>query len=156
MSNHHNITTSNHVTFKIERQGLPSYSRPCRAHLSISGNEIVDTLANEGTLKEKPYMTPHIHIAHTTPYWLASCPTTTHDGAIRNLSTFIAKTHESYEATLAKRKFPYVDKWLSNEQINQKLSNHLWNNANVSDTQITQTLKFRFAQCMGNHRKNIF
>ena len=101
-------------------------------------------------------MTPHIDIAHTTPYWLASCQTTTHDGAIRNLSTFIAKTRESYEATLATRKFPYVDKWLSNEQINHKLSNHLWKNANVSDTQITQTLKFRFAQYMGHHGKNIF
>jgi hypothetical protein len=56
-----------------------------RAHSGIIGNEIADTLANEGTLKEKPTTTPHIHIAHPTPYWLASCPTATHDGAIRNL-----------------------------------------------------------------------
>ncbi len=63
---------------------------------------------------------------------------------------------ENQEATLAKRKFPYVDKWLSNEQINQKLSNHFWKNENTLDTQITQILKFRFAQYMGNHRKNIF
>ena len=95
-----------------------------RAHTCISGNEIADTLANKGTLKEKPDMTPHIHIAHTVPYWLASWPTTTHDGAIRNLCTFITKTHENHEAAFAKRKFPYVDKWLSSEQINQKLSNH--------------------------------
>ena len=53
-------------------------------------------------------------------------------------------------------RFPYVDKWLSNEQINQKLSNHFWKNVNIPYTQITQTLKFRFAQYMGNHRKNIF
>ena len=66
-----------------------------RAHTCICGNEIADTLANEGTPKEKPDTTPHIHIAHTTPYWLASCPTTTHDGAIRNLSTFLTKTHEN-------------------------------------------------------------
>ena len=66
------------------------------------------------------------------------------------------KKHENYEATLAKRKFPYVDKWLLNEQINQKLSDHFWKNVSVPDSQITQTLKFRFAQYMGNHRKNIF
>ena len=127
-----------------------------RAHTCICGNEIADTLANEGTPKEKPDTTPHIHIAHTTPYWLASCPTTTHDGAIRNLSTFLTKTHENQEATLAKRKLPYIDKRLSNEQINQKLFNHFWKNVNTLDTQITQILKFRFAQYMGNHRKNIF
>ena len=38
----------------------------------------------------------------------------------------------------------------------QKLSNHFWKNVNVPDTQITQTLTFRFAQYTGNHRKNIF
>ena len=127
-----------------------------RAHSGIIGNEIADTLANEGTLKAKSSPTPHIHIAHQTPYWLASCPIATHDGAIRNLSTFITKEHETRETTLVKHKFPYVDKWLSNDQINQKLSNHFWKSDKVTDAQITQTLKFKYAQYMGNHRKNIF
>ena len=116
----------------------------------------MDTLANEGTLKEKPDNTPHIHIVHPTPYWLANSPTSTHDGAIRNLHTFITKEHKSRITALAKQKFLYVDKWLSNEQINQKLSNHFWKNNNIPDTQVTQTLKFGYAQYMGNHRKNIF
>ena len=34
-----------------------------RAHTGIVGNEIADTLANEGTTKEKPTPTPHIHVA---------------------------------------------------------------------------------------------
>ena len=38
-----------------------------RAHTNIIGNEIADTLANEGALKEKPAATPHIHISHATP-----------------------------------------------------------------------------------------
>ena len=100
--------------------------------------------------------TPHIHIAHQTPYWLASCPTATHDEAIRNLRTFITKEHGNRETISAKHKFPYIDKWLSNTQIHQKLSNHFWHNEKIPDTQITQTLKFRYAQYMGNHRKNIF
>ena len=97
-----------------------------RARTGISVNEMANILANEGTLKEKPDNTPHIHIAHSTLYWLASCPTTTHDGAIRNLHTFITKEHENHESALTKWKFPYVDKWLSSDQINQKLSNHFW------------------------------
>ena len=124
-----------------------------RAHTRISGNEIADTLANVGTLKDKLDKTPHIHIAHATPNWLATSPMATHDGAIRNLHTFIMKDHENRETTSARQKFPYVDKWLSNEQINQKLSNHFWKDDKVPGTQITQTLKFRYAQYMGNHRK---
>jgi ribonuclease HI len=85
-----------------------------RAHTGIAGNELADELANEGTTKEKPEATPRIHIAHSTPYWLASFPTTTQDRAIRNLRTFITKEHGKNETNLAKHKFPYVDKWPSN------------------------------------------
>jgi hypothetical protein len=60
------------------------------------------------------------------------------------------------ETISSKRKFRYVVKWLSNEHINQKLFNHFWKDDKIPDTQITQTLKFRYAQHMGNHRKNIF
>ena len=107
-------------------------------------------------LKEKPTATPHIHIAHATPYWLASCPTATRDGAIRNLHTFVTKAHNYREVRTTQNKYPYVEKWLSNDQINQKLSNHFWKNNKITDAQITQTLKFSYAQYMGNHRKNIF
>jgi hypothetical protein len=106
-------------------------------------------LANDGTLEEKPFPTPHIHIAHATQYSLASSPTSTHDGAIRNLHTFIVKKHNTCEAASTRHKFPYVDKWLSNTQINQKLSNYLWKDESVTDAQLTQTLKFRYAQYMG-------
>ena len=100
------------------------HTHKVRAHTCIFGNEIADTLANKGTLLEKPDTTPHIHIAHATPYWLASCPTAAHDGAIRNLHTFITKDHKNREIGRAITKFPYVEKWLTNTQINQKLSNH--------------------------------
>jgi hypothetical protein len=53
----------------------------------------------------------------------------------------------------AQNKFPYVDKWLSNKQINKKPSNYLWKNKKVTDAQITQTLNFRYAQYVGNHLK---
>jgi len=133
-----------------------SHIHKVRAHTGIIGNEIADTLANEGTTKEKPTSTPHIHIAHATPYWLASCPTATRDEAIRNLHTFITKTHDYQGVRIAQHKYPYVDKWLSNDQINQKLSNHFWKNNKISDAQITQILKFRYAQYMGNHKKKTF
>ena len=119
------------------------------------GNEIADTLANEGTLKEKPSATSHIHLAHAIPYWLASCPTATHNGALRNLHIFVTKAHDNHEVMVAQNKFPYVDKWLTNKQINQKLSNQIWKKQKVMDAQITRTLKFIYAQYMGNLKKNI-
>ena len=102
-----------------------------RAHTSFMRNDIPDTLANEGTLNVKSSATPHIHLAHATPYWLASCPTATHDGAIRNLHAFVTNAHDNREVRATQNNFPYVDKWLSNTQINQKLSNHFWKNYRI-------------------------
>ena len=92
-----------------------------KAHTSIIGNKIAYTLANEGALKEKPTAAPQIHIAHATPYWLASCPTAMRDGAIQNLHTFVTKAHNYREVRTAQNRFSFVEKWLSNDQINQKL-----------------------------------
>lgn len=91
---------------------------------------------------------PHTYTSHTLPPigQLANCPTATHDGAIRNLHTFVTQAHKNREIGMAKSKFPYVDKWVSNTQINQKISNHLWKNKHVTDAQITQKLKLRYAQ----------
>jgi hypothetical protein len=99
-----------------------------------------------GTLKEKPSTTPHKHIAQVIPYWLASCPTTIHGDVLRYFHTFIIKEHSTREAATTRHKFPCVDKWLSNTQINQKLFNYLWKDESVTDAQLTQTLKFRSAQ----------
>ena len=53
-------------------------------------------------------------------------PGTISNGAIQNLHTFINKEHRKRETNMAKHKFEYVDKWLSNEHINHKLSNTFW------------------------------
>lgn len=66
--------------------------------MGIKENEIADTLSNERTNKEKSIITPHIHIAHPTLYWLTSYPTATRDEAIRNLHTFIIKSHNQQKS----------------------------------------------------------
>ena len=77
-----------------------------RAHSAIIGNEMIEVLANEGTHKDKPSIIAHIHIAHPTPYWLASCMTATHDVAIHNLHTFIDNEHMNQESFATKNKYP--------------------------------------------------
>ena len=102
------------------------------AHTCIIGNNTVDTLANEGALKEKPNATPHKHIAHATPYWSASCPIATRDDAIRNMQTFVTKAHNHRQVRTTQHKYPYIEEWLSNDQINQKLSKHFWKSNKIS------------------------
>ena len=49
------------------------------------------------------------------------------------------KYHRKQDLRIAKFKFAHVDKWVSNEQINQYFSNHLWKASSIFDAQITQT-----------------
>ena len=60
----------------------------------------------------------------------------------------------SHLTTIAKS--TYVDKWILNDQMNHKLSNHSWKAQGISDVQMTQTLKIRYAQYVGNHKENLF
>lgn len=113
------------------------------------------TRANEGTARNNPAHTPHIHNAHTLPYWLNEIPTCEHKGEIRNLQTHINKFHCEHKLRAVEYFCTYIDKWVSNEQIYHKLSNHLWKAKGVLDAQITQTLIFCCCQYMGYLRNNI-
>ena len=84
-----------------------------QAYSRITGNEITDTLANDGTLIEKPTATPHIHTTHTTPYWLASYLVATHDGAIHNLHKLVTKEHKTVKSRQPK---PNSPTWTSGYQ----------------------------------------
>ena len=52
--------------------------------------------------------------------------------------------------------YVYLDKWVNNDQDDSKNSKDLWENTLITDSQITQLLKFRYGQYMGNARKHIF
>ena len=54
------------------------------------------------------------------------------------------------------KKIPYIDNWINNEEIELNDSNDFWNNKTTTDSQITQLLKFRIGQYMGNATKHIF
>ena len=47
----------------------------------------------------------------------------------------------------------YIAKWLNNPLIHFIVSNYLWSSPQCTDAQITQTLKLRYKQSMGNQRK---
>jgi hypothetical protein len=53
-------------------------------------------------------------------------------------------------------RFPNINKWTSNPDIDNELSNEFWNNPIITDAQKTTILKFRTEQYMGNARKQLF
>ena len=53
----------NHITWSIHKIAIQKVT----THTSIIGSEIVDQLANNGALRDKPMDTTQIHTVHTTP-----------------------------------------------------------------------------------------
>ena len=85
-----------------------------------------------------------------TPYWPAIPPTSTqHDNLVHNLRSYIEIQYKNTLISNAANTMPNVQKWLTNENIHPKWSNLLWDAPQITNTQLTQTLKFR---CGRYHR----
>lgn len=86
------------VTHKITIQKV-------RAHTCIEGNDIANTLANDGTTKLAITPIPHIHIAHTTPCRPAKH---THTHKTKQKKQKEAKTHKAQNSTTSKNGSPMI------------------------------------------------
>ena len=49
-----------------------------------------------------------------------------------------------------------MDKWITNEKMENESSNKFWTNKNITDSQKTCLLKLTHGQYMGNARKQLF
>jgi hypothetical protein len=116
-----------------------TYLCKVRTHTNIIENKEADKLAKEGSkvvLVSDISYHPH-ESAHSTPYWWCRDDDHPHNEEL-------AKT------------FHNINKWVNNPLIDNKISNNFWTNPIVTDSQITQLLKFRYGQYMGNARKHLF
>lgn len=84
----------------------------------------------ESTLPNTPPTNPYVTKNHT-------CMTNT-----RKKIT----THITFNNPL------YIAKWNNISHISKVLSNHFWTTPKCTNTQMTQTMKFKYAQYMGNTR----
>jgi ribonuclease HI len=129
-----------------------------KVHIEISGNEAVDVLAKQGT--DKPTINLEIDFkehyrSYTRPYMLIKQKETDKlKTKVRNLEAYLKKHQKEHQQASILSKYANIQKW-NNNKINHKLSNKSWTNPNVTEKQISQVLKFRYAQYMGNHRKTI-
>jgi hypothetical protein len=133
-----------------------TYLYKVRAHTNIIGNEEADKLAKEGSkiilVSDIPYH-PYEN-AHSTPYWWCREDDHPYRGPIRHLKPYLEKLEKEENEKLACI-FDNINKWINNPLIDNKISNNLWTNPTVTDSQITQLLKFRYGQYMENAKKHL-
>ena len=75
---------------------------------------------------------------------------------IRFLEKHIIKYDTKHNLETIAMEFPYIDKWIANEDIDKELSNKYWTNKHIIDSQETCLLKLQHGQYMGNARKQLF
>ena len=77
-------------------------------------------------------------------------------GPIRFLEKHIIKHDKKYNLEIIATDFSNIDKWISNKDIDNELSNEYWTNKYITDSQKTCLLKLRHGQYMDNARKQLF
>jgi ribonuclease HI len=127
-----------------------------RAHIEIKGNEKVDILAKDGTDQPEITNAEEIYDAHNTPFWLFhSTEINPLRQPIRHLKAFLKEQNKNTSTIISNTATKNLLEWTNNPHIDHKLSNGFWTHPTTTDAQISQTLKFRHGQYVGNLRKTI-
>ena len=154
------VTLASMVQMLLGRTQITTIHK-VRAHANIDGNEQADKLAKRGRkLEHEDAEHPYEH-AHPAPYyfqkdWWHSMDQTPDKGPICFLEKHIIKHDKKHNLNILATNFPNIDKWIANEEIDDKLSNEFWKNPIITDAQKTCLLKFRTGQYMGHARKQLF
>ena len=160
-NNHLDKTILQEIVKLLQQRTQPTTLYKVRAHANILGNEKANELAKEGREKEHiDAINPH-QFAHSTPYyyqkdWWHSMDETQDRGPIRFLEKHIIKHYRKYNLEVITTKFPNIDKWIANEDIDNELSIEYWTNKHITNSQKTCLLKLRYGQYMDNARKQLF
>ena len=145
-NNHPDKTILQEIVELLQQRTQPTTLYKVRAHTNIEGNEKADELAKKGREKEHiDAINPH-EFAHSTPYyyqkdWWHSIDKTLDKGPIRFLKKHIIKHDKKYNLEIIATNFSNIDKWITNENINNELSNEYWTNKQIIDSQKTSLLK---------------
>jgi hypothetical protein len=77
-------------------------------------------------------------------------------GPIRHLQPYLKKYGKEHFLKEIAQQFSNINKWTSDTNIDNETSNSLWSHPDITDSQITCVLKFRYNQYMGNAQKQLF
>jgi hypothetical protein len=156
-NNHQDKTILALIVQMLKNRVAPTTLYKVRAHTNIIGNEEVNKLAKEGSkinpVNDMPIQ-EHEH-AHSTTYWWYREDDHPYKGSTRYLKSYLEQVEKENNNNLAKT-FDNINKWVNNPHIDKKISNNFWIDPSITYAQITQLLKFRYGQYMGNARKHLF
>jgi ribonuclease HI len=144
-NNHLDKTILASIVSMLKNRTTTTTINKVRAHTNIIGNEEADKLAKEGSkidLANDIPIQPHEN-AHSIPYWWCRDDDHPYKGPIRHLKSYLEKVEKDNNKELAKT-FDNINKWTNDPHIDNKTSKNFWTNPTVTDTQITQLLKFRY------------
>jgi hypothetical protein len=132
-----------------------------RAYISIPSNDHADQLVEAGN--QLPHRDPQIDYkhAHPTPYYIhkdnwPSMSDTPYKGPIRHLQPYLQSYDTKHNLQTLANSFPNIAKWTTDINIDIPTSTNFWKHPDVTDSQKTCLLKFRYNQYMDNARKQLF
>ena len=160
-NNHADKTILTNMVEILKTRTQPTTFHKVKAHINIEGNEKADKLAKTGARLTYSFASESYEHAHTTPFYYQKDtwpgPMKRPDkGPVRCLQTYLTKHDQNKNIQIMANRFPNINKWTTNPDINNELSNDFWHNPRITDAQKTNILKFRTGQYMGNARKQLF
>ena len=127
-NNHPDKTILQEIVELLQQWTQPTILYKIRAHANIEGNQKADKSTKEGRKKKHiDAINPH-KFAHSTPYyyqkdWRHFMDETLDKGPIQFFGKHIIKHDRKYNLEIIATKFPNIDKWIANEDIDNELSN---------------------------------
>jgi hypothetical protein len=132
-----------------------------KAHANIAKNEYADNLVKLGN--KLPHRSP-LHPyekAHSTPYYFHRdhwpfVDQTRDKDPICHLQPYLLKYEKKNSLKYIARNFSDIHKWIGDKHKDNETSTSFRNNPNITNSQKTCILKFRYNQYMGNACKQSF
>ena len=127
-NNHPDKMILEEIVTLLQQQTQPTSLYKVRVHANIESNEQAHQLAKDGRDKDhQDANNPH-KFAHSTPYyyqkdWWHSMEETPNKGPIRFLDKHFMYHDKRTKLEKIATQFSNVDKWIANEDIDNKLSN---------------------------------
>ena len=105
-----------------------------KAHFNVAGNDKADELVKACHEYEHCLPISSHEDAHSSPYflhkdfWLGNISRTPCKGPIRHLQKHLTKHYYMILLEYLEEKYPYINKWTSDPNIDNELSNTFWTN----------------------------
>lgn len=139
-NNHADKSILQSMVEMLKQRTQPTTIGKVKTHTNIEGNEQADRLAKNGTIKRYSFATKSYEFAHTTPYFFQKDTwpgpnKRPNKGPVICLQTYITKRDRETNLKAMATRFPNINKWTMNPDIDNVISNKLWSSTTLTNSQ---------------------